>query len=83
MYEISNNDMELLKRLLQAFCATDGDSTKAANQRRMARKLQRKTATPPILTTSKMSDFKSIKEIIDTYYPEIAERLRHGERNGK
>lgn len=42
MYEISNNDMELLKRLLQAFCATDGDSTKAANQRRMARKLLRK-----------------------------------------
>jgi hypothetical protein len=26
---------------------------------------------------------KSIKELIDTYYPEIAERLKDGKRNGK
>lgn len=26
---------------------------------------------------------KRIKELIDTYYPEIAERLKDGERNGK
>ena len=26
---------------------------------------------------------KRIKELIDTYYPEIAERLKNGERNGK
>lgn len=30
-----------------------------------------------------MSDFKSIKEIIDIYYPELAERLADGKRNGK
>ena len=30
-----------------------------------------------------MSDFKSIKELIDIYYPEISERLKNGERNGK
>ena len=27
-----------------------------------------------------MSEIKSIKELIDTYYPELAERLRDGER---
>jgi hypothetical protein len=26
---------------------------------------------------------KRIKELIDTYYPEIAERLKNGKRNGK
>jgi hypothetical protein len=26
---------------------------------------------------------KSIKELIEEYYPELAERLRDGERNGK
>jgi hypothetical protein len=31
----------------------------------------------------RMGEFKSIKELIDTYYPEIAERLKDGERNGK
>jgi hypothetical protein len=30
-----------------------------------------------------MSEIKSIKELIDTYYPEVAERLKDGERNGK
>jgi hypothetical protein len=27
-----------------------------------------------------MGEFKSIKELIDEYYPELAERLRNGER---
>lgn len=30
-----------------------------------------------------MSDPKSVKEIIDTNYPELAKRLRDGKRNGK
>ena len=30
-----------------------------------------------------MGEFKNIKELIDEYYPELAERLRNGERNGK
>ena len=30
-----------------------------------------------------MGDFKRISELIDTYYPEIAERLRNGKRHGK
>lgn len=30
-----------------------------------------------------MGEPKSIKELIDIYYPEIAERLRDGKRNGK
>ena len=30
-----------------------------------------------------MGDFKRISELIDTYYPEISERLRNGERDGK
>ena len=35
------------------------------------------------LLLMRMGDCKSIKELIDTYYPEIAERLNNGERNGK
>ena len=30
-----------------------------------------------------MGDFKRISELIDTYYPEISERLRNGKRDGK
>ena len=30
-----------------------------------------------------MDEPKSIKELIDTYYPEIAKRLKDGKRNGK
>lgn len=31
----------------------------------------------------RMGEFKSIKELIDEYYPELAERLRDGERERK
>jgi hypothetical protein len=41
------------------------------------------TAGIALFLKCEMNDFKSIKELIDTYYPEIAERLRDGERNGK
>ena len=37
----------------------------------------------PLLKKANMGDFKRISELIDTYYPEISERLRNGERNGK
>lgn len=39
--------------------------------------------TTPFLKILHMSEPKSIKELIDTYYPEIAERLRNGERERK
>ena len=41
------------------------------------------TACTAFFNKCEMSDYKSIKELIDTYYPEIAERLKDGERNGK
>ena len=31
----------------------------------------------------RMGEIKSIQQLIDEYYPELAERLRNGERNGK
>lgn len=41
------------------------------------------TADTAFFNQCEMSDFKSIKQLIDEYYPEIAERLNNGERNGK
>lgn len=49
------------------------------------------TATPPFLfnpmeeinENKRDSACMSIKELIDTYYPEIAERLAHGKRERK
>lgn len=37
----------------------------------------------PLFKKANMGDFKRISELIDTYYPEISERLRNGKRNGK
>lgn len=37
----------------------------------------------PLFKKANMGDFKRISELIDTYYPEISERLRDGKGNGK
>lgn len=41
------------------------------------------TTHHPFLKQCDMGDFKSIKELIDTYYPEIKERMAEKKRNGK
>lgn len=38
---------------------------------------------PLFFKKANMGDFKRISELIDTYYPEISERLRNGKRDGK
>ena len=40
-------------------------------------------ASPSFFKKANMGDFKRISELIDTYYPEITERLRNGKRDGK
>ena len=40
-------------------------------------------ASPSFFKKANMGDFKRISELIDTYYPEISERLKNGKRNGK
>lgn len=44
-----------------------------------------KTITPMDKTAEKPRNLppKSIKELIDMYYPEIKEKLSHGKRDGK
>ena len=41
------------------------------------------TAGIALFLKANMGDFKRISELIDTYYPEISERLRNGKRDGK
>ena len=37
----------------------------------------------PLFKKANMGDFKRISELIDTFYPEISERLKNGKRDGK